>query len=63
MKTFQSSVEATEFMDKLEEMIRDPRLKEWASITDRNFGTDTAWKLKLLQEASQELFAEMDSAS
>ncbi len=39
---FEDSLEATEFMEKLQEMLDDQRLKKWAKITDSNFGTQTA---------------------
>lgn len=37
---FVDSVEATDHMLKLEELIMDPRLESWAKVTDENYGTD-----------------------
>ena len=41
MERFADSVEATEFFDKLQEMLNDPRAREWLQATDANYGTST----------------------
>ncbi len=39
---FEDSAEATDFMETLQGMLEDPRLADWAKITDTNFGTRSA---------------------
>ena len=46
---FKDSVEATEFMEKLHSMLRDPRLLDWAQETDDNFSTITDQSLQSAQ--------------
>lgn len=36
---FEDSAEATDFMETLQGMLEDPRLMNWAKITDTNYGT------------------------
>lgn len=44
-KEFEDSLEATEFMEQLQSMLKDERLLEWAKITDYNYGTRSTPKL------------------
>lgn len=44
-KEFEDSVEATEFMETLNEMLNDPRLEDWANATDDNYGQTTSQAL------------------
>ena len=41
MEKFESAIEATEFFDKLQKMLNDPRARQWIKATDFNFGTST----------------------
>ena len=41
MERFEDSVEATEFFDKLQQMLNDPRARQWIKATDYHYGTTT----------------------
>ena len=41
MERFEDSVEATEFFDKLQQMLNDPRARQWIKATDCHYGTTT----------------------
>ena len=41
LERFADSVAATEFFDKLQKMLDDPRARQWVKATDCNFGTST----------------------
>ena len=60
---FEDSLEATEFMEKLQEMLDDPRLKKWAKVTDSNFGTQTAGSLWLVRLAYDNFINSMSEAT
>lgn len=59
---FEDSLEATEFMEKLQGMLEDPRLKNWAKITDENYGTETLASLRLTKLAYDEFIDAMHNA-
>ena len=50
-KEFHNSVEATEFMETLNEMLNDPRLEDWANETDDNYGQITSQSLACTRSA------------
>ena len=62
-KEFTDSVEATEFMEKLEDMINDPRLKDWANETDDNYGQNTANDLHKARKAYKKFMKKMFEAA
>lgn len=41
LERFAGSVAATEFFDKLQKMLDDPRARQWIAATDYNYGTST----------------------
>lgn len=41
MERFADSIEATEFFEKLQAMVNDPRAAEWLHATDSNFSVST----------------------
>lgn len=41
LERFADSAEATEFFDKLQKMLNDPRASQWIKATDYNYGTST----------------------
>ena len=41
LERFEDSAEATEFFDKLQAMLNDPRARQWVKATDYNYGTST----------------------
>lgn len=41
LERFADSAEATEFFDKLQNMLNDPRARQWVKATDYNYGTST----------------------
>ncbi len=60
---FDNSLEATEFMEKLQEMLDDSRLKKWTEVTDCNFGTQTADSLWLVRLAYEGFINSMRKAA
>ena len=48
---FVDSAEATDFMEKLDGMLNDPRLLNWVQVTDANYGTNTSISLDEAQSA------------
>jgi len=59
---FKNSVEATEFMDKLNDMVYDPRFINWVVSTDENFGTDAYDKYRKMKLLFLSMMAEIDKA-
>ncbi len=59
---FDDSVDATEFMQKIGDMISSPVLYNWAKSTDENFDTNTQSKLQKLNDAFSVFMEEMDKA-
>ena len=41
LERFAGSVAATEFFEKLQKMLNDPRARQWIKATDCNYGTST----------------------
>ena len=41
LERFAGSVAATEFFEKLQKMLNDPRARQWVKATDYNYGTST----------------------
>lgn len=62
MSHFKDSVEATEFMDRLDSMLRDSRLSAWCKSTDENFNVQTTVKLEEARDAYKDLMERMESA-
>ena len=60
---FEDSAEATDFMEKLDGMLSDPRLLNWVEATDTNYGTDTASSLDDAQTAYSALLRAMYEAA
>ena len=58
-KEFEDSLEATEFMEKLDSMLNDPRLKDWANETDDNYDQDTANDLHRARKAYKKFIYKM----
>jgi hypothetical protein len=63
MDKFDSSEEATAFVDELEAMLNDPRLLEWAKSTDQNFGTNAHSHLIHARRAVDEFVSQLDEAN
>jgi len=61
-KEFQDSVEATEFLEKLQSMLHDPRLAQWVKDTDDNFNTDACQHLSHAKEGFDRIFEEVMGA-
>jgi hypothetical protein len=59
MSTFQDSLEATEFMSKIQTMLQDPRLKDWVRETDDNFGTELYIEFVESKQAYQQFLDKM----
>jgi hypothetical protein len=59
MSTFQDSLEATEFMSKIQTMLQDPRLKDWVRETDDNFGTELYIEFVEAKQAYQQFLDKM----
>ncbi len=55
-KTFKSTLEATEFMDKFQKLLKDPRMAAWAKETDRDLGKDWAATSKELDEILEDIY-------
>lgn len=62
MSKFEGSMEATEHMMEIEEMLQDERLTEWVEATDANFGTDAVRKLAIARAALTDFLETMDAA-
>lgn len=62
MEEFESSIEATEFVEKLQALLSDPRLQQWANTTDTNFDVRSAHCLAVAQHALYKFKQELDSA-
>lgn len=61
---FEDSSEATSFMEHIEEQLNDPRLLEWVTATDLNFGKTSSGesfkeRLFQLQQSYQDFLEEM----
>lgn len=59
---FEDSVDATEFMDTIHQMIKSKALKDWAKLTDQNYDTQTVSKLDKLRSAMLDFLDEIDKA-
>lgn len=59
---FESSIEATEFIEKLQEMLNDKRLANWCKATDRSFDTLSSHPLATAQHALCLMSRELDKA-
>lgn len=62
MENFEDSVEATEFVEKLQAMLNDKRLANWCKATDRNFDTLSSHPLAAAQHALSLMSRELDKA-
>lgn len=60
--SFDDSVDATEFMYKISDMMGADALEDWAAQTDKNFGTKTGSKLKAAAAAYKAFLDEMEKA-
>ncbi len=60
---FEDSAEATDFMEKLDGMLNDPRLLNWVEATDSNYGTNIAPSLDDAQTAYSALMRAMYEAA
>lgn len=61
--SFEDSAEATEFVERLAEMLHSPALEKWAKATDKNFGVKS-WKiLDDLIDGIDAFVDELESAS
>ena len=58
-KEFTDSVEATEFMIQLHEMLTDPRLEDWANATDDNYGQTTSQALACAKQSYSDFMDQM----
>jgi len=61
-KEFSSSIEATEFIENLEAMLNDPRLEDWAKVTDQNFSSYAFIELRQAREKFNIFKKEIDNA-
>jgi hypothetical protein len=61
-ETFEDSVEATEFIDKIFEALKNPKLEQWVRATDDNFSADVFQKFVRLKFAFIDFVDEMDKA-
>ena len=61
-KQFDDSVEATEFMETLYDMLNDERLENWAEDTDCNHSTTTHQTLKIVKAKYGDFVNEMYEA-
>jgi len=52
---FEDSIDATEFMESIEAIVKDPRLEHWSDVTDQNYGTRSKLFLHNIQ-ASYDCF-------
>lgn len=62
VKKFQDSTDATEFMFKINDMLQEKALLDWAKETDSNFSTRTVDKLKKASAAYNKFLEEMMEA-
>lgn len=62
MEEFESSIEATEFVEQLQKMLNDPRLAQWCAATDHNFDTLSSHPLAAAQHALSLMSRELDKA-
>jgi hypothetical protein len=58
-QSFDDSIEATYFMFKLNEMLADPRLKNWIQATDLNYGTSLTGELNEVIESFDRIVEEI----
>lgn len=63
MERFEDSIEATEFVEKLQKMLNDPRLVQWCKATDANFDTLSSHPLAAAQHALCLMSRELDKAN
>lgn len=59
---FQDSIEATQFLEKLQAMVNDPRLADWCASSDYNFDSKTCGKLAEASVAIAKLVDALDNA-
>ena len=62
MEEFESSIEATEFFDKLQKMLNDKRLVNWCAATDTNFDKRSSHPLAATQHAFAQVVRELNDA-
>lgn len=62
MERFQDSVEATEFVEKLQKMLNDKRLANWCAATDTNFDKRSSHPLAAAQHAFSQVVHELNDA-
>jgi hypothetical protein len=62
MARFEDSAEATDFMEQLSSMLNDPRLKDWATVTEENYGGDFIAQLRMAKIAYKEFLDAMYEA-
>ena len=62
-KEFSDSADATDYMEKIESMLKSAELKAWAKETDSNFSNVKTQKLlKIAEKAYSDFLEEMYSA-
>lgn len=62
MQKFNSSIEATDFIDQLQAMLNDPRLAQWVRASDYNFGVAAESALQQAQVQLDEMVAQLEQA-
>lgn len=62
MSEFNNSIEATEFLAKLESMLNDPRLAQWCQVSDYHFGVTAERALQQAQARLAEMVKQLDDA-
>ena len=62
MEEFESSIDATEFVEKLQQMLNDKRLANWCKATDTNFDKRSSHPLAAAQHAFAQVVRELDES-
>ena len=61
-KEFKDSLEATEFMEHIHDLLNDERLKDWADATDDNYSATTSQTLAIVVDKYNDFVNQMYDA-
>ena len=62
MEEFENSIDATEFVEKLQQMLNDKRLANWCKSTDYIFDVQSSHPLAAAQHAVTLMVRQLDNA-